>query len=283
MKSFLPLSQDSKNDFSSSIELQEKSSNRKKYNIFKNKNVLNFEIQSHTIKSSEDEEEEDSFTKQPIFHVKNPEQTYLTLEQALQYSGDNSTYPKRVLYLICAYWVWYSSIIMGFSLFMGTLNYNCTNSDHLIFECTQEEYCALPQNFVSIKGKDISSEFGLNCNKSFLKNIFYSLLLFVSAISSVPFSLFSEKVGRKTSLIFACFISSISLIFAGLSNSFGTYMFFLLLSGTGFGGLEVISRVYTAEISANRFRINSNVALNVTWAVGEVFLGFLGIFIKNWR
>lgn len=245
--------------------------------------MLSFEIKSHTRQSSDKDDESEGSIKQPIFQVKNPEQTYLTLEQALEYSGDNSTYPKRVLYLICAYWVWYSSIIMGFSLFMGAFNFNCVDSDGRTFECSQNQFCLAPQTKQHILGKDISTEFGLNCEKSFLKDIAYSLLLFVSAISSVPFSIFSEKVGRKTSLIFACFISSIALIFAGLSDTFGVYMFFLLLAGTGFGGLEVISRVYTAEISAARFRINSNVALNVTWAAGEVFLGFVGMFVHNWR
>ena len=217
------------------------------------------------------------------FKVKRPEKTYLTLEQALEYSGDNSTYPKRVLYLICAYWVCYSCIIMGFSVFMGTLQLTCIDGENKDFICSKAYYCKMKKNEIKIIGKDISSEFGLICEKSILKDIAYSLLLFVSSISSVPFSILSERLGRKTSLLFSCLLSSVGLIFCGLSSSFSMYMAFLLIAGTGFGGLEVLSRVYTAEISAHRFRVNSNVALNITWAVGEVFLGFLGLFIKNWR
>jgi hypothetical protein len=172
---------------------------------------------------------------------------------------------------------------MGFSIFMGTFTLTCVDLEGRSYPCSKQFYCTINQNGVRINGKDISSEFNLNCDKSYVKDISYSLLLFVSAITSIPFGVFSERYGRKTSLLFSCLLSSIGLIFCGLSTNFTMYMFFLLISGAGFGGLEVTSRIYTSEISATRFRVNSNAALNITWAVGEVFLGFLGLFIQNWR
>jgi hypothetical protein len=269
-------------DNEKNIELIEKSK-RKKYDIFGNKNEVSFDIQSQVSQNVTNESQPNMHLKMPIFKVKKPESTYLTLEQALEYSGDNSTYPKRVLYLMCAYWVWYSSIIMGFSIFLGTHTLICVDLEGKYYPCSKQFYCTINSNGDRINGKDISSEFGLNCDKSFVKDISYSLLLFVSAVTSIPFGLFSEKYGRKTSLLFSCLLSSIGLIFCGLSTNFTMYMFFLLISGAGFGGLEVTSRIYTSEISATRFRVNSNAALNITWAVGEVFLGFLGLFIQNWR
>lgn len=284
VKSLFPSStlNQSGSDRGGGIELLERSQSNK-YDIFQKHNEVTFDIQSQSKLNSEYDQELRDHFKMPIFKVKRPEQTYLTLEQALEYSGDNSTYPKRVLYLICAYWVWYSSIIMGFSLFLGTFTLTCVDLDSRQYPCSKQFYCTMNSNGIRVNGQDISSEFNLNCDKSYLKDISYSLLLFVNAISSVPFSVISEKYGRKTSLIISCLLSSLALIFCGLSTSFTMYMFFLLIAGAGFGGLEVTSRVYTTEISATRFRVNSNAALSITWAIGEVFLGFLGLYIQNWR
>lgn len=61
---------------------------------------------------TEEEEFEDGKFKKPAFNVRRPWNTFITIDQvsfnlifkALDYSGDNSTYSKRCLYLLMIAW-----------------------------------------------------------------------------------------------------------------------------------------------------------------------------------
>jgi viroplasmin and RNaseH domain-containing protein len=54
-------------------------------------------------KSSESELEKKRF-KKPAFDVPRPQNTFISIDQALEYSGDNSTYSKRCLYILMLSW-----------------------------------------------------------------------------------------------------------------------------------------------------------------------------------
>jgi len=42
--------------------------------------------------------------KKPAFNVVRPWNTFISIDQALEYSGDNSTYSKRCLYILMTTW-----------------------------------------------------------------------------------------------------------------------------------------------------------------------------------
>ena len=45
-------------------------------------------------------------------------------------------------------------------------------------------------------------------------------------------------------------------------------MIAFFMVGFGFGGYDVVTQVYTAEISGNRFRNFSTSVLYISWAIG---------------
>ncbi len=109
-------------------------------------------------------------------------------------------------------------------------------------------------------------------------------MLFVSLIISGPiFPHLANKYGRKRTIIFSGVLSSVSLIFAGLSWNFVVWMFFVFIAGMGFAGLETAGRVYLSELSGDNFRINSMAVLNMVWAGSQILLVLLKALVSYWR
>ena len=63
-------------------------------------------------------------------------------------------------------------------------------------------------------------------------------------------------------------IASFSIIGSGFINEINYLMIAFFMVGVGFGGYDVVTQVYTAEISGNRFRNFSTSVLYISWAVG---------------
>jgi len=227
------------------------------------------------------------FLKKPNFEVDRPAKTYISLDHALIYVGDNSTFSKRALYVLSFYWIWYSFLFMGMPLLMGGSHiYFCpaagTNG---YIPCEQFEAC----QYFSYKEifleptQTIISEFKLICAREHLVP-WVSSMMFVSLIISGPiFPHLANRYGRKRTIVFSGFLSSVSLILAGLSWNFFVWLFFVFSAGMGFAGLETAGRVYLSELSGNNFRINSMAVLNMVWAGSQIFLVLLKALVSYWR
>lgn len=225
--------------------------------------------------------------KTPSFKVKRPQNTYISIDQALEYTGDNSSYSKRVLLFMASYWIWYSFLAMGISLFLGgKINYYCYNEELIAYEqCNEQTACNLYGlgNFEITPKNTIIEEFSLVCDKSYLVAYIGSLVYLSFIFSSLVFPTIVDRKGRKNVLLFCGFTASISIIIASQCYNFYLWMFFIFTSGFGFGGLETVGRVYLSEISAKNFRINSTATLNIVWAASQVALGFLLHIVQYWR
>lgn len=227
------------------------------------------------------------FIKKPNFEVDHPSKTYISLDHALLYAGDNSTFSKRVLYVVSFYWIWYSFLFMGVSLLMGRSHiFFCPASGaNGYIPCDQHEACKnfSPDQIMIEPAKTIVSEFELICSREYLVP-WVNSMLFLSLILSGPiFPYLTNKYGRKWTIICSGFLSSVSLIFAGLTWNFNVWMFFVFIAGMGFAGLETAGRVYLSELSGNNFRINSMAVLNMVWAGSQILLVLLKALVSYWR
>lgn len=225
--------------------------------------------------------------KKPTFEVQRPENTYITIEHALEYTGDNSKYSKRILYFILFYWIWYSFLVMGMPLFIGGkvdyLCYDDTTDNYL--SCAKVEACSLinKSNLRLSNTKTITEDFMLVCDRAYMAAWIGSVIYFSNIVSSLVFSEIADLHGRKKVIILCGLIASISLIITSVLTNFTLWVIFIFLAGFGFGGLEVICRVYLSEISAKNFRVNSTTALNIVWAGSQVLLGFILLIVQDWR
>ena len=225
--------------------------------------------------------------KKPIFSVKRPQKTYITMEQALEYAGDNSTYSKKILFLISFFWIWYSFLVMGIPLFMGGKStFFCPYLDeHIFHQCSEYEACNKYNiNDIIIQPKyTLISEFKLVCNRSYLVAWIGSIIYMSNILSGFIFPYLSDRHGRKKTILFSGFLASLSLLAAGFADEFIYWIICVFLGGFGFGGLETTGRVYLSEISAKNFRFNSSTVLNITWASSQIVFGILLIVVKYWR
>lgn len=225
--------------------------------------------------------------KKPSFKVKRPQNTYISIEQALRYTGDNSTYSKRILMFMSFYWIWYSFLAMGMPLFLGgKITYFCLNPRTNSYEkCVENVACdsANRYTFKIAPENTIIEEFLLVCDRGYLVAYIGSIIYLSFIFSSLSFPMIVDLKGRKNILLICGISASTSMILASQSYNFYLWIFFLFVGGFSFGGLETVGRVYLSEISAKNFRINSTAALNIVWAASQVILGFLLRIIQYWR
>ena len=225
--------------------------------------------------------------KIPEIQVPRPSKTYIFLDQALLYVGDNSVYSKRILLFICVYWIWYTFLFMGMPLLIeGEPILFCPVEGQDGYEvCDEERACAnfkLEELMIQPE-KSIVEEFKLICHrKRFIPWI--NMVIFLSVFISGPFySYISNKFGRKQGIFLSCLVSSVCLFFAGIVTDFYLWMILIFFAGGGFSGLEVVGRVYLSEISGSNFRINSMAFLNLVWACSQVFLVIIKVVFNYWR
>lgn len=194
--------------------------------------------------------------KKPIFSVKKPDKTYISIEQALDYTGDNSSYSKRLLGLFSFYWIWYGFFVLGMTVFVNkNLTFFCPSSDHKIFyECTGMEACQFDLKQIMVQPKNsLANDFQLYCQRFYLKSWIFSLVYIANIISGVIFPYFSDLKGRKLTIVITGLLSSLSLFLAGFTNSFWVWMGLVFIASMCFGGMETTGRVYLSEISGKNF------------------------------
>lgn len=223
--------------------------------------------------------------KKPIFAVLRPEHTYISIDQAIQYTGDNSTYSKRILYLIAMVWASYSFLVMGISLFMGSkVTIFCFEARSNGYrECEMQEYCQPGMHTMLKPDHTIVSEFRLICNKEYLIAWISSAIYFSNMVSSACFPYFIDRHGRRPTLIFALLAASVATAVAALLWDFRLWMMCIFAAGFAFGGIETTARVYLSEVSGQNFRVNSAAVLSIVWAGSQIALGFIQMLVEYWR
>ena len=223
--------------------------------------------------------------KKPNFSVLRPDQTYISVEQAMMYVGDNSTYSKRIIFLMSVMWMPYAFLVTGISLFLDVnASFYCmdgltgTNQP-----CDKQAACASGREIVLKPDKTIVNEFKLICNKAYLIAWISSTIYFTLVMSNTVFPVLSDRYGRKDTLMIALLVASALLIVSTFCHQFSLWMVCISLAGFCFGGVETVGRVYLSEISGPNFRVNSNAILSVVWASSQIILGFIITFFQNWR
>lgn len=223
--------------------------------------------------------------KKPAFEVPHPECTYITVDKALEYCGDNSTYSKRCLYILIVLWSVNSFLTMGWPLYFDGNTYLCRNAEGQYESCDLKTACRTEDHSqIIIQGRmTLTKEFRLICGAStwipFASTVYFCGML----VSGVMVPILGDSRGRRISLLWSIFIAAASVIALGLSPNIVIATGFFLGAGIGFSGIEIVSFVYSTEISGKRFRNHSMVALQIFWAVSQVLLGSIFQFVDYWR
>lgn len=222
--------------------------------------------------------------KQAAFSVEHPESTFITLEKALEYCGDNSTYSKRCLYVLSLLWLLNGFLATGWPLYFDGNTLKCTDQSGDSYSCNTAQACQLRSSQVEILGHaTITQEFGLICGKANWVPFFSTVYFLGMVMSGFIFPIWSDIRGRRISLLFAIVCNGISML--GLSLSPNVLALAALFGFAGFSqaAIEVVGIVYRSEISGPNFRIHSMVFLTLFYGFSQVVLGFLYTTIDYWR
>ena len=107
------------------------------------------------------------------------ENTFIRLDQAFDYVGDNSSYQKRAIRILSFQWVFYSFLTMGMPFLFQAPQFQCSKTfegETVYFPCDEAEACKNPDLRFNDNGyNSLSKEFNLYCEKRFLLGLSGSL------------------------------------------------------------------------------------------------------------
>lgn len=102
-------------------------------------------------------------------------------------------------------------------------------------------------------------------------------------LSGVSVSILADWKGRRPALLVSVLVTAAAMSLMGVAPNMLVCCGLFFVSGFGLAAQEIVSYVYSAEISGRRFRNHSMVALNIIWGGSQVLLGFIFQFMSNWR
>lgn len=108
--------------------------------------------------------------------------TFISLDKAFEFVGDNSSFQKRTIKILAFQWIFYSFLTMGMPFLFTTPKFMCqkiVDGETISTSCTEEESCQQFGNDATFHSDDksLSKEFNLYCEKKvilgFLGSLFF--------------------------------------------------------------------------------------------------------------
>lgn len=214
----------------------------------------------------------------PSFTTQN---TYISIDKALEFVGDNSQYQKKMIYLFSIQWVLFCFLLMGMPFLLSSPEFICDGNQLC------DELTACMSNSYKIdeihSPNSIAVDFQLYCSRRFYVGLCGFMFFLGSIFGGFIFPNISERKGRRTALLLSSFIAGVAAIILGVVNDISLALFCFLIVGMSFNGFETTSVVYINEISGERFRNFATMTLTVVWAFGQIIYSGVAYFIGSWR
>ena len=117
--------------------------------------------------------------------------TFISLDKAFEYVGDNSSFQKRTIKILSMQWIFYSFLTMGMPFLFTTPKFICTkeiDGQMVSSSCSEEDACQNFKNESSFNAEDksLSQEFNLYCEKKVVLG-FLGSLFFIGKILIIYF------------------------------------------------------------------------------------------------
>lgn len=225
-------------------------------------------------------------TKRPRYDNAGNKNAFFSIDDALDYAGDNSRYQKRVNYIFSFQYAIYSFLLMGFPLLLIKPTFYCKDQDGVGYhQCLEKEACDVGSDnfYVLDSEKTITTAFNLYCGDSYINGILGSVLFLGSFLAFFFFPYFGNWKGRKVGILLANIISAVSALVAAFSPNIFVLTLLLIMGGFAYSGFEILIFVYTAEVSGERFRNYSTVTFGTVWAFAQIIISPLFLLVTDWK
>eukprot|EP00095_Tigriopus_kingsejongensis_P008775 snap_masked-scaffold1505_size38140-processed-gene-0.0 protein:Tk08775 transcript:snap_masked-scaffold1505_size38140-processed-gene-0.0-mRNA-1 annotation:"organic cation transporter protein" len=175
---------------------------------------------------------------------------------------------------------------------------NWFDSDMPDSQCTRPQvvdhyYCQLNLSHVeqcsdfvyddSVFKSTVISEFDAVCSNSYWRGISRSSYMGAMIFGSFFFGWFSDNFGRRMCFALTAVFLTGGSIGAAMSFNFPMYIVFRFITSIGGVGMFITSFVLCMEFIGPSYRTLCGFGIEIPFAVGELYVGLLAYFIRDWR
>ncbi|CAD5115130.1 DgyrCDS4135 [Dimorphilus gyrociliatus] len=160
----------------------------------------------------------------------------------------------------------------------------------LLVAAAPPNWSCSPSNFTNgtnssqIFHEEISSivtTWQLVCDKEWIPNVINTIQMTGFFLGAAIFGQLSDSAGRRHTYFFGNLLLVLPCLISAFVPNWYYYAVCRLLTGIGFGGLQVISSVYPLEIVSKQYR--SLTGTFGFWAIGQMLLAPMGYFFRKWQ
>eukprot|EP00092_Neocalanus_flemingeri_P108291 GFUD01139069.1.p1 GENE.GFUD01139069.1~~GFUD01139069.1.p1 ORF type:complete len:563 (-),score=86.66 GFUD01139069.1:194-1882(-) len=135
----------------------------------------------------------------------------------------------------------------------------------------------------SVFTSTVISEFEIICASSYLKTFSTTIYMSGMLFGSFFFGWFGDKFGRKAAFAITTLSLSTGSVFTAISPNFPSYVVARFLTSCGGMGLFITTFVIALEFVGTEYRTLCGIAIEIPFALGELYIVFLAYFIRDWR
>lgn len=207
------------------------------------------------------------------------------IQDLIQKAGNGAKYPLRVLLLFAIQWMICSMIFNGRPFLFDPPQPICYDKNNATVSCTIQQACNGTYNY-TLSDSSIHSlvySFDLLCDYEYWSDLSGSAMFLGGFLGSFYYSEMQEKNGRHVAINQSLWVTSIAMIISVVSINVYLNILALLIASFGMFAYLNNSIIYFIEISSDNLRIMGPNLFLIFWALGEIVLAILHVWIQSWR
>ncbi|KAL7646808.1 UNVERIFIED_CONTAM: hypothetical protein RMT77_002063 [Armadillidium vulgare] len=127
------------------------------------------------------------------------------------------------------------------------------------------------------------TQFDLTCKKYWLVSMGTSAYMIGMFIGAIGIGFVSDYFGRRFGLLLSILLVTFGAVVGAFSPSYEMLLVMRTITGAGGMGCFQVPFVLAIEYAGPRFRTACGININIPFALGECFLGFLAYCIRDWK
>ncbi|RXG55284.1 Organic cation transporter protein [Armadillidium vulgare] len=127
------------------------------------------------------------------------------------------------------------------------------------------------------------TQFDLTCRKYWLVSMGTSAYMIGMFIGAIGIGFVSDYFGRRFGLLLSILLVTFGAVVGAFSPSYEMLLVMRTITGAGGMGCFQVPFVLAIEYAGPRFRTACGININIPFALGECFLGFLAYCIRDWK
>ncbi|XP_003341961.4 solute carrier family 22 member 20-like [Monodelphis domestica] len=135
----------------------------------------------------------------------------------------------------------------------------------------------------SVSSSSIVTEWDLVCEWKSLKYVAQIIYMGGQQAGTVMFGILSDRLGRRTMLLWSSLMATITGTCTALMPSFAGYVIFQFLTGAGTMGLLLTSNCLTLEWTPTGKRIFVNACNTYAFTIGQIVVAAWAYLVQEWR